>query len=134
MSADDRIEEIVQQWQQAWNAGDMRSTALLFCEDADFVNVRGSHWHTRGEIVAEHVKRHELQLKESVFTPLAIIPQRIATDIALLHIRWTITGEHNLDGTSRPPRAGLMSWLVLRDAEGRWRIRSSHNTHITASP
>ena len=41
MSADDGLEEIVRQWQQMWNAGDMHSTARLFCEDADFVNVRG---------------------------------------------------------------------------------------------
>ena len=134
MSADHDLGEIVRQWQQAWNAGDMRSTAPLFCEDADFVNVRGSHWHTRDEIVAEHVRRHELQLRDSVFTPLAITQQRIATDTALLHIRWRITGDHDLDGTHRPPRIGLMSWLVLRDTDGRWRIRSSHNTHITASP
>ena len=134
MSADDGLEELVRQWQQMWNAGDMRSTARLFCEDADFVNVRGSHWHPRDEIVAEHVKRHKLQLKDSVFMPLEITQQRIATDMALLHIRWRITGDHDLDGTSRPPRDGVLSWLVLRDPEGRWRIRSSHNTHITASP
>lgn len=134
MSADDGLEEIVRQWQQMWNAGDMRSTARLFCEDADFVNVRGSHWHTRDEIVLEHIRRHDLQLKDSVFTPLAITQQRIATDIALLHIRWRIMGDHDLDGARRPPRVGVMSWLVLRDAGGRWRIRSSHNTHITASP
>ena len=134
MSADDGLEEIVRQWQQMWNAGDMRSTARLFCEDADFVNVRGSHWHTRDEIVLEHLRRHEMQLKDSVFTPIEITQQRIATDIALLHIRWTITGDHDLDGTSRPPRVGVMSWLVLRDAEGRWCIRSSHNTHATVSP
>jgi uncharacterized protein (TIGR02246 family) len=135
MNADETgIEAIVQQWQQAWNAGDMRSTAPLFWEDADFVNVHGSHWHTRGEIVIEHVKRHELQLKDSVFTPLAITQQRIATDTALLHIRWKITGDHDLDGTKRAPRVGLMSWLMLRDGEGQWRIRASHNTHVTASP
>ena len=134
MNADDGLEELVRQWQQMWNAGDMRSAAQLFCEDADFVNVRGSHWHPRDEIVAEHVKRHELQLKDSIFTPLQITQQRIATDIALLHIRWKITGDHDLDGTSRRPRVGVLSWLVLRDAEDRWRIRSSHNTHITATP
>jgi hypothetical protein len=43
-------------------------------------------------------------------------------------------GDHDLDGVRRPPRIGVMSWLVLRDTEGRWRIRSSHNTHITTSP
>ena len=134
MNADDGLEEIVRQWQQMWNAGDMRSTARLFCEDADFVNVRGSHWHTRDEIVLEHVRRHELQLKGSFFTPLAITQQCIATDIALLHIKWRITGDHDLDGAGRPPRVGVLSWLMLRDAESGWRIRSSHNTHITESP
>ena len=132
MNADEEVREVVRGWQQAWNSGDMPAAGRLFCEDADFVNVRGTHWHTRAEIEREHARRHRQQLKDSVFTPLEVSQQRIGADMALVHIRWTITGDHDLDGASRAPRNGLMSWLMLRDVEGRWRIRSAHNTHIAA--
>ena len=111
----------------------MSAAGRLFCEDADFVNVRGSHWHTRAEIESEHARRHQLQLNGSIFTPLELTHQRLAENIALVHIRWNIAGDHELDGTDRPPRDGLMSWLMLRDSDGQWRIRSAHNTN-TATP
>jgi uncharacterized protein (TIGR02246 family) len=134
MQQNDGIRQAVRDWQVAWNSGDMRAAARLFCEDADFVNVRGSHWHTRNQIEAEHARRHQLQLKGSVFTATEINEQRIAEGFALVHIRWSITGDHELDGTRRPPRSGVMSWLMLREAEGPWRIRSAHNTHINPPP
>jgi uncharacterized protein (TIGR02246 family) len=132
MNLDEGIREVVRSWQEAWNSGDMPAAGRLFCEDADFVNVRGTRWHTRAEIETEHGQRHRRQLRDSVFTPVEVSQQRIGADIALVHLRWTISGDHDLDNTSRAPRNGLMSWLMLRDVEGRWRIRSAHNTHITA--
>ena len=113
------IREAVRHWQVFWNSGDMAAAAGLFCDDADFVNVRGSHWHTRAQIETEHARFHQRQLKGSVFVPLAVNYQRIAENLALAHIRWNITGDRDLDGTPRQPRHGLMSWLMLRDAEGR---------------
>ena len=127
---DNAIRAIVLAWQAAWNTGDMSAAGRLFCEDADFVNVRGSHWHTRAEIESEHARRHQLQLNGSIFTPLKINQQRLGDDIVLVHIRWNITGDRELDGTSRPSRDGVMSWLMLRDSDGQWRIRSAHNTNI----
>ena len=131
MSADDgTIEQAVRAWQVAWNTGDMAAVGRLFCDDADFVNVRGSHWQSRAEIESEHTRRHGMQLKDSIFTPLDVTYQHMGGDMALVHIKWSITGDHDLDGSSRSPRSGMMSWLMLRDADHQWRIRSAHNTHI----
>ena len=65
---DEAIRAAVRQWERAWNAGDMSAAVGLFSEDADFINVRGSHWHGRQQIESEHVQRHRLQLKDSVFS------------------------------------------------------------------
>ncbi|MDM0113732.1 SgcJ/EcaC family oxidoreductase [Variovorax sp. J22R133] len=134
MDANDEqaIRELVRQWELAWNAGDMSAAARLFFEDADFVNVRGSHWHGRAQIEAEHVQRHLRQLKGSVFAPMEVGVQHISGDAALAHVRWHLHNDHELDGTPRQPRQGVFSWLVLREAPGRWCIRSAHNTNITA--
>ena len=129
------IEEIhsaVQQWERAWNAGDMSGAAALFCDDADFVNVRGSHWHGRDQIVSEHTIRHGLQLKDSVFEPLHVGIQPITINTALVHVRWEIRDDRDLDGTPRAPRQGLFSWNMLHDGEGHWRIRAAHNFHVEA--
>jgi uncharacterized protein (TIGR02246 family) len=131
---DDAIRAVVRQWERAWNAGDMSSAATLFCDDADFVNVWGSHWHGRGQIEDEHVKRHRLQLKDSVFAPLEVGVQHIGVKMALVHVRWTIHGDHDLDGRPRDPRQGLFSWIMMRDGEGHWRIRAAHNTHVATAP
>jgi len=128
---DASIRELVRQWELAWNAGDMSAAARLFSEDADFVNVRGSHWQGRAEIEREHARRHQLQLKGSVFAPLDIGVQRIGEAVALAHVKWHLRNDHDLDGTLRQPRQGVFSWLIVREAAGRWRIRSAHNTNIT---
>jgi uncharacterized protein (TIGR02246 family) len=131
---DGAIRTVVEQWQQAWNHGDMAVAAALFCEDADFVNVRGCHWHGRQQIEREHVQRHRLQLKESIFSADDVSVQHLGAGTALVHVGWTIRGDRDADGTPRQPRSGLLSWLMLRDADGCWQIRSAHNTNITAAP
>ena len=128
---DQAIRDAVREWERAWNAGDMGAAARLFCDNADFVNVRGSHWHGRDQIELEHARRHRQQLKDSIFTPLDIGIQYLGDTAALVHVRWEIRGDHDLDGTPRLPRQGLFSWLMWRDPDGRWRIRSAHNTHLT---
>lgn len=133
MEADDdrAIRASVQQWEAAWNRGDMRAAADLFCDDADFVNVRGSHWHGRAQIESKHVEFHRLQLKGSMFAPLHVGVQQLGADTALVHIHWSLRGDHDLDGTPRTPRQGVFSWLLCRSAHAPWYIRSAHNTNIT---
>lgn len=128
------IRDLVTQWERAWNAGDMSSAADLFCDDADFVNVAASHWHGRAQIESEHARLHRAQLKGSVFAPLDVGVQGIGPDTALAHIQRLLRGDRDPDGTPRQPRRGVLSWLLLRDAAGRWRIRAAHNTNARAVP
>jgi uncharacterized protein (TIGR02246 family) len=123
------IQEVVRAWERAWNAGDMAAAAMLFCEDADFVNVLGNHWHGRAEIEAQHAARHAAQLKGSVFTLLSAQAQCIGDAVAVAHVAWSIQGDHDLDGTPRAPRQGLFTWVLLKLAPGPWRIRAAHNVH-----
>jgi uncharacterized protein (TIGR02246 family) len=126
---DEMIRAVVRQWEMAWNASDMAAAAELFCDDADFVNVAGSHWHGREQIELEHARLHRSHLKGSVFAPLDVGVQGIGADTALVHIHRLMRGDRNPDGTPRQPRHGVLSWVMLRDLTGRWRIRSAHNTN-----
>lgn len=131
---DQAIRAVVGQWEKAWNTGDMSAAAALFCDDADFVNVAGNHWHGREQIESEHARLHRSHLKGSVFAPLDVGVQDIGAEIALVHIRRLLQGDRDPDGTPRLPRHGVLSWVMLRDVAGRWWIRSAHNTNtVTAT-
>lgn len=130
---DQAIRTVVRQWEAAWNAGDMQAAAELFCADADFVNVAGSHWHGRERILSEHERLHQEHLSGSVFAPLDVGIQGIGAQTALVHIQRLLSGDHDPDGTARKPRHGVISWVLVRDAAGCWRIRSAQNTNTIAS-
>jgi uncharacterized protein (TIGR02246 family) len=136
MALDDHeaIRGTVRQWEQAWNAGDMSAAMELFSDDADFINVWGSHWHSRRRIESEHAQRHRLQLKDSVFSASEVKVQQIVAGVALVHFGWIIRGDRNLDGTARQPRRGLFTWVLLKDTGGRWWVRAAHNTHVATAP
>lgn len=42
-------------WERAWNSHDMKGLAVLFTEDADFVDVGAKRWKGRAEIEAQAV-------------------------------------------------------------------------------
>ncbi|MFM9883952.1 MAG: SgcJ/EcaC family oxidoreductase [Burkholderiales bacterium] len=131
---EEAIRAAVRHWERAWCAGDMQAAMALFADDADFVNVWGSHWHGRQQIESEHAQRHQAQLKNSVFSARNVQAQLIDAGLALVHVAWTIRGDHDRDGTPRKPRHGLFSWVMRKDAGGRWWIRAAHNTHVAMAP
>jgi uncharacterized protein (TIGR02246 family) len=117
---------------ETWNLHDMTAMAALFAEDADFVNVGGMHWKGRDQIRKEHARSHELQFKESVLTVENVSVRFLKPDVALAHIEWWMKGDRDPDGTSRPPREGVMSWVLVKRG-GVWRVASSHNTNVRIS-
>jgi uncharacterized protein (TIGR02246 family) len=110
------------------------AATTLFSEDADFVNVWGSHWHGRSQIASEHAERHRKQLKGSTFTSRDVSVHYLRTDVALVHISWVIRGDRNLDNSPRQPRQGLFTWVMLKDEAGHWWVRAAHNVHVASAP
>ena len=58
--------EIIGQLEGAWNKADAQAYGVPFTEDADFVNIRGDHFHTRKEIAEGHQYIFDTIYKESV--------------------------------------------------------------------
>jgi uncharacterized protein (TIGR02246 family) len=121
------IRRMATRFAETWNAHDMDAMAALFAEDADFVNVAGMHWRGRRQIRDEHARLHELQFKNSTLTVERVTVRFLEPGVALAHIEWRLEGDRDSDGTSRPPRSGLASWVLVRKAK-EWRIAASHNT------
>jgi len=122
------------EWHAAWNAHDMSRMAALLTEDVDFVNVLGSHWKGKAEVERVHAAMHATQFHESVWDNHELQAQLLQPDVGLVHLRWSIRGDFDPDGTPRMPRSGRFSWLVLLAAGGQWRIRAAQNTNIVKPP
>ena len=128
-SLEDSTSAIAAEWQAAWNAHDMARMAALLTPDVDFVNVLGSHWKGRVDVERVHAAMHAAQFHDSVWENHEVQAQSLGPDLALAHLRWSIRGDFDPDGTPRAPRSGRFSWLLQRDGE-RWLIRAAQNTNI----
>lgn len=125
--AEAKVRSIPVQWEQAWNGHDMKALASLFTEDADFVNVGARHWKGRGQIEKEHAARLK-QFLDSVWSTKTVTVQFLEPDLALVHVAWALAGDKDPDGTQRPPREGLFTWVVVSQ-DGNWLIRAAQNTN-----
>jgi uncharacterized protein (TIGR02246 family) len=129
ISLEDAASAIATEWKAAWNAHDMARMAALLTEDVDFVNVRGSHWKGRLEVERVHAAMHTTQFHESAWDNHELQTQLLKPDLGLAHLRWSIRGDFDPEGTARTPRSGRFSWLLLLERD-RWRIRAAQNTNI----
>ena len=121
------VRRLAVRFEVAWNTHDMSVLGSILADDVDFVNVAGSHWKGRDEVVREHEARHRVRFKNSVWTTERVSVQMLAPNIALVYIDWQTRGDLDFDLKPWPPRTGLFSWLVVKNA-GSWKIRAVQNT------
>ena len=113
--------------QEAWNHHDMKAWASFFTPDADFVNVAGWWWKGRAEIEKKHSEIHAYIFRDSTLTVEEVQTKFLAPDIAIVHMRWTLIGNRNPDGTPGQPRKGIFT-EVLQKQDGKWLIAAAQNT------
>jgi uncharacterized protein (TIGR02246 family) len=127
-----QIRALATNWENAWNAHNMKALFALVTSDADFVNVGGKHWKGREQIEAEHTLRLG-QFQESTWATKHVAVQFLKPDIALAHVDWSIVGDKDPDGSARKPRDGVFTWIVTKH-DGSWRIRAAQNTNVSNVP
>jgi len=112
-----------------WNRHDMKSFANLFAEDADFVNVIGLWWHGRAEIHKAHEAIHATRMKNSKLVATETAVRVLRPDVAVVHVRWQLSGDTGIDGMSLPLRQGILSFVTVSSG-GQWLVSSAQNTDI----
>jgi uncharacterized protein (TIGR02246 family) len=122
---------VVEAWALAWNTHNMRSAAALVEPDVDFVTVAGLWLRGRHEFLRHHSAIHERHLRETMWTTLGTVVRELRDDLVLSHVEWRITDELDADGIRCPPRSGIFTWVLRRNA-GRWLIAAAHNTNLRA--
>ncbi len=125
---DQAVRALAAQFETAWNTHDMNVLGAITTEDVDFVNVAGSHWKSREDVVRQHARLHQTMFKDSIWTTETVRVQFLRPDTALVHIDWAMRGDLNPDGTPRQPRKGIFTWLVVKEG-GAWKMRAAHNTN-----
>jgi len=127
------VEAIVDGFEAAWNRHDAKALASLFAEQADFVNVIGLHWKGREEIERAHAEIHATRMKNSHLTVLSRSVRPLRLDVVLVHATWELQGDTGIEGRPLPPRKGVLSFVVARQA-GRWLAEAAQNTDIVPIP
>ena len=123
------IRRVEAKWQEGWNAHDMKALTALLADDVDFVTVAGNWLIGKADFERHHAERHAMQFKESVWTTNDVKVAFLKPDIALAHVKWSLRGDKNPDGTPRPPRTGIFTQVIVKQ-DGRWLIRASQNVNV----
>ncbi len=112
----------------AWAARDGAALASLFADDADFVNVVGIWWEDRAAIA----KAHSYAL-HSFFADSRLVAGRVKIrhlgNVAVIHARMSLTGQRTQTGDTADPRTTILSFVLVRHAEG-WQAISAQNTDV----
>jgi uncharacterized protein (TIGR02246 family) len=119
---------VLQQLEDAWNAGDGEAYAAGYDDDASFVNIRGERSRGAAAIAAGHAEIFATIYAGSTNRLALVDAQRLGDDVIV------VTSRNTLDAPSGP-LAGThdaMSTSVLRRQGDEWRIALTHNTLVGA--
>ena len=123
-------EDIPVAFVRAWNDRNPDALALLFDEDAEFVNVTGLCWHDRESIRKAHAYGLERIFKESLLAIDEMKVKRLSPDIAVVQTRMTLSGQAPVGTAGQAgPRTTIVSFVVHRIVD-RWRCASAHTADV----
>ena len=115
--------------QEAWNRHDAIAYASFFIGDGDCVNVVG-WWKGRPQIEKKVAAAHVLMFRDSVVTNNEIHFRFLTSEVAVVHVRWSMVGNRNPDGSPGPSRRGIQTH-VLRKLAAKWWIVAFNNVDST---
>ena len=124
------ISGVVNEMEDAWNAGHAEGFGAPMAENADFITIRADHLHGRREIVASHVDVFRTFYAGSTNHFNLESVRLLREDVALAHVRAV------LDSPSGPlqGRHEAAFSLVLLKEEAGWEITGFQITLATPTP
>lgn len=121
-----QIRDLQRRQEAAWNQHDATAYAALFTEDGEVVNVVGWWWQGRAEIEAKLKAAFAFVFKSSTLTVTDVHVRFIRSDMAIAHVKWTMTGARTPPGVPEPKQG--LEIQVLKKQRGKWLILSFQNT------
>ena len=125
-----QIRQLVFDATEAWNRHDVRAFTRVYSDDAELTTVIGTTMCGRKGIHDHHAEIFKTIFKKSHLTPGAIKVRFLGPEIAVVDVRWEMTGALDWDGNEIPIRRGLLNWIVKQEREG-WLVKVMHNQEFT---
>lgn len=91
------------------------------------MNVLGWWRQGRAQITQKVAEAHAVIFRHSVLHTDEVQIRFLRPDIAVVHVRWSMTGALGPDGKPVPPRTGLRT-EIMQQQDGHWLIAAVHNT------
>ncbi|MDR7131752.1 uncharacterized protein (TIGR02246 family) [Algoriphagus sp. 4150] len=130
------IETVLNNYVIYWNTHDMDSWGRLFTDDVDYINRNGGWWKNNEDNIAGHKRIHEMLIKTGQPKTFNLTLRKIEfikPEVALVQAlsNWSGIKPSHPDN---PPQEmnGIMTCVFLK-LEGRWLIKTLHNTLIAES-
>ena len=129
------IKKLMENVVVAWNTHDGVSFSVLFAEDADFTNWRGTlRIHGREEINQMNANLATGMFRQSTLTLTDAHIRFFAPDVAVVHCDWNLVGAIDYDGKgTMPPRTYLPLFIVTK-VNGAWSIAVYQNVLLQPLP
>ncbi|MCE7962585.1 MAG: SgcJ/EcaC family oxidoreductase [Acidobacteria bacterium ACB1] len=124
-------EDVPRLFVENWNNRRADLLAELFEEDADFINVVGlwwEGWEDRDAIFKAHDYGLKVIFNDSTLRAGRMKVKMLANDVAVLHVRMTLSGQTPLEG-SAGVRQTVFTFVVHKQND-RWLCVSAQNTDI----
>jgi uncharacterized protein (TIGR02246 family) len=113
-----------------WNRHDAQAYAALFTPDADVVNVLGWHWKGRPQLAERLAPAFTGVFRNSTLKIETVDSRLLRPDIAIAHVRWSMTGARSPDGRPQDtPQHGIQTQVLVRTANEKWLIAAFQNTN-----
>jgi uncharacterized protein (TIGR02246 family) len=128
MNAAQVADEIAGGFAAAWNKHDMEALGRLFHDDADFVNVVGTHMRGREAIQRQHGVVHAGPFRNSTLKVSVEDAREIVPGVIVTHVQSQLEGDERAPGQIRLTRMTI----VIEQRAAQWRIVAAHNTGIVS--
>ena len=122
-------EDLPRLFAERWNEGDAAGLAVLFAEDADFVNVVGLWWRKRRDIERAHAYAFARYFRDAKLALEEVKVRFLGDAVAAVHAKWLMTGQINPGRAEGAPRGGVVLFVAEKTGEG-WRAVACQNTDI----
>ena len=126
------IKEVLNAFADAWNVHDPKRFSQLFSEDTDFTNVKGVYRHGRTAFEEFHTPFFKTVWASSTLKINRSRIRFIKPDVAAVDAWWDLDGLKGPDGTHRPPRTGLLMFIMTKE-DNNWMITVMHNMDLPES-
>jgi uncharacterized protein (TIGR02246 family) len=123
------IKQVVTNYSSALNRRDPHAAAMLFAEDADFMDTTGESAHGRKEIEEFFARAVAGRLKAATRKDTVRSIRFLTPEIVAEENDWEVTGAITADGTVIPTFRGRHAWVMTRQ-NGQWFITVFHGMRL----